>query len=437
MQARYGYKSYVKRLFYVFFILTVAICLVSCGDETPEMTEKEITEALSSSISDTFSFDKISDVTYEKVETTEEGIAALKEKYQDKVPYVTYECSATLENLDMIAKVQYKMVCAYNNNSWTVVTATEWNKDKWEYTAKKYPSERDIMNDISKYKFGSYEVGYVGDEKHSSVKIVDQVFNDTVNRETQDVIIEIKSDFGHYEVNAKVIYYFLNGEWTLGDFVYGDMQDWNFIYNDGCDLNVISDNQIVERMTDKNNFLTYSTNLDYVDDYKVALEYMDATKDTMSAVYSFDALYGFGTVQYYVRATYQWLDYEWSDCNVTAEVVSTDFSPLLNKTFSCDDYELTVVDVHPVSDDEINAYKGTYDLDKGASMITYSHTSGDTVYLIKTCEVIPLRDNNWDAIILSIEGEMIEADDLVINSITLLPESGDLMVDGNLYKIVV
>lgn len=425
-------------------LLITAVCLITagCGNDTPEMTEKEVTEGLSNSITETFKFDKISNITYNAVETSEDEMTVLKGKFQNQVPYKTYLCYAELENLDMTAKVSYRLLCAYNNG-WSVISATEWDKDKWEYKAKKYPSERDIMRDISKYKFGSFDVGYVGDERTSAVKIKEAVFDEAVNRETEDISVEIKTDFGHYEVDAKVIYYFLNGEWTLGDFSYGEMKDWNFIYNDGCELDLLTEDQIIENVTDKNNFLTYCTNKAYTKDYSVEFEYMDATKDEMTGVFSFKASYGFGNIEYKVKAIYKWLDYEWSECEPKTAVSKTDFSPALNVEYKKDEKTITIVDTHPISDDEINSYrgsnafKGDNALDKSASIITFVYKAEGKTYTIKACEHVPLRDNNWDTVVISIEKDNEADEELTIDKLSFDTEHNAIVVNGEVFLSMV
>lgn len=126
----------MKRLVLMIALIATILSCPSCNKQPAAMSKSEIEQDISDGIAQNFKYDKISDISFKQVETSSEEMEILKKKYQSQVEYATYECTATLENLDMIANVSYRMLVAYNAGKWEMLSCKEDNKDGWSYVAK-------------------------------------------------------------------------------------------------------------------------------------------------------------------------------------------------------------------------------------------------------------------------------------------------------------
>lgn len=420
-----------KKIYTYILIGIVATTLSSCGGTNPHMDKKSIEANLSKGIAETFEFDKIKNIEYEEASLNADESEKLQSRFESQVPYEVYICTAELENLDLMVSASYRLVCAYNDEEWQIISCTENNKETWDYKAKSTPDKRRMYKDISTLSFQDFEQGYIGSELHSNIEIKSESYDENVHRQNYEIELTINTDFGHYDVPGTLIYYFINGEWIFGDFECDDQTKWEFIYNDACELNSISDKKMCDYATVKDNFLTYSTNPEYVSDYGIKKIYSSATKTTMSEVYEFKAKYNdFCNLFYKMKATYEWKTYEWSEPDISIEISKTDFSPLINKSFKCKNNTLTVTDCHVINEEELKEYNtDDYDINESSSIISCEIKEGNNTSNITAVITVPLRDDNWESRIISNGDTDIESLSVVFNK-----GSKCIKINNQLYK---
>ena len=351
----------------------------------------------------------------------------LEKKYQSQVEYATYECTATLENLDMIANVSYRMLVAYNAGKWEMLSCKEDNKDGWSYVAKKYPDERQILKDISTYTFGEFDSNYISNDKNTTIKIVNQSYDKTVSRETEELLITINTSFGQCQMHAKIIYYYLNGVWTIGDFICDDESQWSIIYNKGCELSAVSEKKVIDFLTNKNQFLTYTTSISYVDATKLSFIYNKVSDSSVTNVYDFSAAYDdFGTATYEVDIKYDWQTYEWSEPQVSVSLKSADFTDIIGKVFASKDKNTSFIikDIRPISENEQIQYKDKK-LSAATIVMSGQYKRGESTEECTIFLDIPLRDNDWNGFVPEKEFDIVfKTNDksIVINGEKLLQQ---------------
>ena len=417
----------MKRLVLMIALIATILSCPSCNKQPTAMSKSEIEQDISDGIAQNFKYDKISDISFKQVETSSEEMEILKKKYQSQVEYATYECTATLENLDMIANVSYRMLVAYNAGKWEMLSCKEDNKDGWSYVAKKYPDERQILKDISTYTFGEFDSNYISNDKNTTIKIVNQSYDKTVSRETEELLITINTSFGQCQMHAKIIYYYLNGVWTIGDFICDDESQWSIIYNKGCELSAVSEKKVIDFLTNKNQFLTYTTSISYVDATKLSFIYNKVSDSSVTNVYDFSAVYDdFGTATYEVDIKYDWQTYEWSEPQVYVSLKSADFTDIIGKVFASKDKNTSFIikDIRPISENEQIQYKNKK-LSAATIVMSGQYKRGESTEECTIFLDIPLRDNDWNGFVPEKEFDIVfKTNDksIVINSEKLLQQ---------------
>lgn len=412
-------------LFITMAILTIS--MAGCGNNQVERpSEIQIEEGIKTALKDDehIEFDKMSDFTYNEVEVNDSDMEILKSKYASRVDYVKYETTFSLVSVAMDMKANYSVVFAYNNGEWSYSFGYITDKDLWEYTEKdasKVDKQR-MLSDLKNEEFASFEKGYVGNPKYSSIQnITNRDYDESVHRDTIETSVLVKTDFAEYEIPIKMIYYFSKGEWIVGDIEISDSKDWVLTYNNGSVPEFLGDNIILSYLTTDTNFLTYVCNLNYVDDYSITKESEIANKDSVDVRYIFSTRYdNIGTVNYNVDISYQWLSNEWSDAEPQVTFRNADFSDLLKNTYNCENGEYFKFTNIEETDDLSYKLTGQYVTDKTTD--------------ISCVLTVPLRDNNWEANILDINGNQIG--DIPASTFSLNLEYSSIVYNNMNYNAV-
>lgn len=367
-------------------------CFTGCGkEETPAIDETLIITSLKESIKKDMSYDNIANITYQPVESNEEEINKLKEIYTSQVPYTTYECSASLSSVDMDADVQYRILLAYNEE-WKCVYYAPFNENEWEYEAKSQVNNKRIMDDLCSYSFGSFEKNYVGNDRYSSIEITDRNFDKSINRDTIDLNVTAKLDFGTVEFHVNVIYYFVRGEWVVGDLVADEQSEWKLNIESGYELNELTDDEIIKKLTTKNEFLTYVANNKYFQKCSLTKDYYDCHGSEMYVHHTFHTEYeDIGSVDYEIIAYYEWLAYEWSEPEITVLFKSFDFNEIIGKTFVDSKGNKLILEKITEPSNELS--------DKASRDFHFSYYDGKNASEFNGNFIVVLRDNTWECVL--------------------------------------
>lgn len=424
-------KRYVKLLL---LLCLGTMFLSGCGEkdnntqQTEEPTniiiESEITESLKNDAG--IKFDRITDLTYEKVEVNEEDMEALKTKYASQVPFVKYESTFSLVSVEMDMNGNYSSVFVFNNGEWQLSFGYITDDESWEYFEKEASrvDKQRMLDDLKEQEFGTFQKGFVGDAKNSSIgSIESREYDETIHRDIINTSVSIKTDFAQYSIPVQFTYYFQKGEWELGGTEIAEVEDWKLTYNDGKTPTYLSDNAIISYLTDSSSFLTYVCNLDYVNNYKITKDSEIASKDKVIVNYIFTVDYEYiGTVDYNVELTYDWLNNEWSEPQPVPSIKSADFSEMLERIWSNDDNtSFKFTSVEESEDSSVVKLVGKY------------INENDSTDIITNISVM-LRDNNWDGNITDINGNQIW--DLPSSVFTLNLEYGAIVYNDKYYSPV-
>ena len=392
-------------------ILSCLLCLIclfttACGNknEVPELTEKILKEICSEAMKENMYFDQINNMTFEEVETSEEDLNTLKGIFEEQVEYHSFNVTANISSMSMDAYVEYVCVTTFNNIDWQVSICYPVNENKWKYEPKEEVALKTIMNDLKKVNVGPYEAGYVGDEKLSTLTIVDRKNDTSINRQTISCSLQINNEYGHYIVNLDAIYYFKRGNWVIGDFDIPDPKEWTFTYNQGYEIKLPSNESIINKIITKKEFLTYAVNINNVADAELIYDGMIASKENVTCVYNYIVEYEkTGRVVYDINIVYPWLSYEWGDGEYKVSVSKQDLSKLKGSKYINGNQYLIVDDVIEYSDDlEFDNVESLSEFEKYSEFVKIKYFDGsDTYDLLCNCAII-LRDNNYDMNILTV-----------------------------------
>lgn len=417
-------------LFCLFFILTFS--MVGCsGNSSNNQPDKITVEAgLTQALKDEgFIFDKISSIQINTVDINDSDFEQLKSKYASQVPYVKYEATYSLITTAKDTHGNYSMIFVYNNGAWELSFGYITDKNSFEYEWKETVSLKRVKNDIKNVSIGNFEKGYVGDDKYSTCEIVERITEKNINRDEVRLKCTAITDFAEYVMPVSVIYYFTDGDWVLSDIVVSDESEWKLIYDKGREPKFMSESEVISKITTSTEFLTYVCNKNYVSDYSIVKGDDIADRDSVKAQYIFTAEYkNLGKIEYYVAVLYEWLDGEWGEGEMSIELKNADFSDLINTQWNGelgDKFLFTEV----VPDEEnvsIYTFKGIY-----------TSNENQTTDIIVTL-TLPLRDNNWEAVITDKDGRAIW--DMASSSLTLDTEYKAIKYDGNYYaptKVVI
>lgn len=406
-------------------LLTSAVmcvmCFSGCGkEETPALDADTIVSAFSEAVRKDFSdrnvdVDTIGEVAFEPVSVNEEEMDALKERFPSQVPYQVEFCSADISNVTMEAHVDYRVVFAYNGE-WKYIAAFPFDKDNWSYSAKDVVNKKTIMDALKTKKFGSLPEGRVGDDKYSSIEIANRKYDEITNKETINLDVTARLNYGNLLFKVEALYYFLEGSWSMGDIQPDDMKNWSVEFNSGYELAEISDKEIVKKLTTKDEFLTYVADGSVYESGTLTKDYYDCTPSDITVHYTFDTVYSdIGSVQYEVTAFYEWLSYEWSEPEIAVNVKSFDFSPMIGQSFIADNGDvLTLKEITPPADE----------LDDKISLdlhFSLSSSGGDRDMVANI--LVPARDNNWVAIIKGSDSHNNDA----VDSVSIYVDSKSLL----------
>ena len=390
----------IKKVSVVFSFLFLSFLLTSCGENnsTPAITDLVIEEGLKTALKEEgISFDKMSDLVYNEVEITDDDFEALKSKYADRVAYIKYETKFSLISVDMDMTGNYSAIYVYNNGIWQFSFGYYTDKDAWTYVEKEASrvDKQRMLSDLKTLEFASFEKGYVGDPKYSSIgSITNREYDASVHRDTIETTITVETDFAKYSIPVKMIYFFNKGEWKFGDVEIGNLEDWILTYNNGSAPEFLSDSIILSYLTVDTNFLTYVGNLEYIDDYSIKKVSEIATKTSVEVIYEFSVDYeNIGNVKYNVLAKYEWLNNEWSEAKISVSFADADFSDFIALKWNSDSEGcFTFSEITKNEDNSFNL-KGKYSKNSDVDIV---------------CKLsVPLRDNNWDAAITDINGNQI------------------------------
>lgn len=365
-----------------------AICFYGCGDKAEDhpLTEDILQASLSTAIKEDIDFDKMENFTDQIVEINEEELNKLKEIYSSRVEYEVHQCTADISSVSMNASVEYRLVFAYNAE-WKCVYDSPFEKETWLYTAKEKVSNKQIMDDLQTYQFGSIELGKVGDDRYSSIEIKSRS-KDKENKDIINLAITAKLDFCNVYLNSEVVYYFVEGEWILGEITPEDISLWNVEFNSGYEISEILDDVLLSKLTTKDEFLTYVVNSSYYESQTLHKDYYDCQDSELTTHYTFDVKYtDIGSVKYEISVYYEWMAYEWSSPEITVQIKSFDFSPMVGRTFISESgNKLTLTEILDKEENQdINSHNLHFSL-------VGSPTKDFNAKL-----VIPARDNNWIA----------------------------------------
>lgn len=386
-------------------ISSMIICslflLTGCGgkEEIQKPTDLVIEEGIKTALKEDehINFDKMSNFTYTEVEVTEDDFTKLKETFASRVEYIKYETTFSLVSVNMDMEANYSAIFVYNNGEWYFSFGYVTDKDAWTYQEKEASrvDKQRMLSDLKEKEFASFEQGYVGNPKYSSIKSIDsREYDESVHRDTIKTSVGVKTDFAEYDIPITMIYYFQKGEWILGDVSISGVEEWTLKYNDNSAPEFLDNSIILSYLTTDTNFLTYVCNLNYVDNYEIVKESEIASKDSVDVVYKFSAIYDYiGTVNYDVTVSYQWLNNEWSDAEPVVTFRDADFSEFIKYDWNSEDgsyFKFTNIE----------------SLENGIYRITGKYSNNNSVDIV--CNLtVPLRDNNWEAQITDINGNQI------------------------------
>jgi len=399
----------------LFCFILVCLTFVGCNngpvvempnEPIPSFIETEIVNALERD--EQLEFDKLSNFKINKVQVNDSDFETLKSKFAARVDYVKYETTFDIISVSMNISANYSAIFVYNNGQWLYSFGYITDKNSWEYEEKDSSrvDKHRMLSDLKSIEFTGFEKGYVGNIKNSSLgNILEREYNKTIHRDDIDVLVNVRTNFAEYEIPVKMIYYFNKGEWILGDVKISDVSEWDLRYDTEAPEE-ISNDVIIEYLTTDTYFLTYVCNKDYINGVFIEKVSELASIDSINTVYRFETVYNdIGAVSYLVDVSYQWLNQEWSDINVSVrDEVTAYFDSMNNKNFKTEDGRyITIKDI-------IEKEVGIYDI----KIMFYD--SYEQIELQEGIEVvgtldIPLRDNNWDIIF---ENENVE-DKIVLN----------------------
>lgn len=422
-------KSFFKKAVIGLVGFSLAFSLSGCGGKNKEIEKPNATmvqEGISQSLKDDahIDFDRISDFEYQEVEVTEDDMTQLKSIFASKVEYVKYEATFSIVSVEMDMTGNYSAVFVYNAGEWRLSFGYITDKDNWTYQEKEASrvDKQRMLRDLQEEEFGTFNKGYVGDIKYSSIKAIeDRTYDETIHRDVIKTSVAVKTDFAEYTIPITMTYYFSKGTWDCGGVEIADIEDWTLEYNQGAAPEFLSDNIILSYLTTETNFLTYVCNLEYVSDYSITKESEVASKESVAVNYVFTVKYeNIGSVSYNVELLYEWLNNEWSEPEPTPSVKSADFSEMLNKNWSNDNgsyFKFTSIE-----ENEDKTYK-----------LSGQYSTNGAVDLIANLNV-PLRDNNWNANITDINGNQIW--DIPSSSFDLNLQYGAIVYDDKYFAPV-
>lgn len=405
----------LKKIAFLGICFIFIFSLTGCGGELPEIQKSKISQDIETELSEAgYSYDTINDLTYEFVDINDDDLTKLKEFFDNRVDYQKVDTSFKLSSISMDVTGQWSMVYAYVNGEWTVMFSYQKNPDEWEFTAKETVSSKKILSDLKTVDFEGFEEGYVGNEKTTSIKVVDRDTKFNINKDDVYIEAKVKTDFAEYVIEIEMIYYFENGEWTLSDAIVEDAKFWQLTYNSDKVPSSPSMDYILEQLTKSNNFLTYVANIDYMERYNLVETKQLAGVTSITFQYEFSAEYSrIGTIKYLIQIPYEWVDGEWAIGEMEVSVSDIDVEKMLGTwTASNGDYiEFTSVEEDKSSGYEsANILVGTY-YKKGES------TTSE--YSIKVKVEVPLRDNNYDCTIDSWEAKSMNSVEFKLNNMSL------------------
>lgn len=380
-------------------VLLIGASLTGCGKQESHdppsnvFIENAIADAMHE---EGIEFDRMSDFQFTAVETTEEDYEQLKSKYASKVDFQKVESTFSLTSVNMDMVGNWSAIFVFNSGEWAYSFGYQTDESKWQYQEKQASrvDKQKMLEDLKDVDFGVFGKGYVGDVRYSSILTVEREYDESVHMDTIETSVAVKTDFAEYSIPIKMTYYFVKKDWELGGVEVSNVEDWKLEYNNGSAPDFMSDNVLLSYLTTETNFLTYVCNLEYVSDYKITKESEVASKESLSVIYTLSTTYEYiGTVNYNVEVVYKWLNNEWSDPELTPTVKDADFSEMCKNNWSSDDgsyFKFTGVEAN-----ESGGYKlvGQY--------------STNSAVDINANLNIPLRDNNWDAHIVDINGNQI------------------------------
>lgn len=428
-------KKIVKVLIGMVASLCLCLGLSGCGKEKiPELTDKLIISLGEEAILNEVYYDKIVDIKYKEVETSEEELAKLKEAFTSSLPYKTYYVTANISSISMSANVEFNITYVYNAE-WQAFYCHDVNTSNWKYVPKEDVSIKSLMTDISKLQIGDFEKGYVGDDRYSSIEITNIEFDDSINREDVSFTATVTTDYGKVKINGVAIYYFQKGVWCFGDMSYDTIDKWQIQYNDNVEFQYGAD-YVKSKLITKNEFLTYVANENYYSKCELSSPVVSPTKDGIICKYIFSTVYnGIGTIQYAVNVKYDWLIYEWGEGSFSVAVDNIDINSLLGKTYYCGDKSLVVKSVKKATEDE--HYIGDKLSSSDTSIdINFAYKNGTETYDIWTNFNVLLRDDNYEAKLFKVTDG--NGNDIDMNSFTIISlyvSNNTISFNGEIYKL--
>ena len=412
--------------------LCFVLCLVSltaCGSkEKPELTKSKITQDLEAELRDaSYNYDSLDGLTYETAEVTEDDLNRLKEFFDTRVDYQKIDCSFQLTSIKMDSVGYWSMIYAYVNGEWRVMFSYQKTPGEWEYTAKETTSSKKMLNDLQSIDFEGFETGYVGNQKTTSIKIIDRDTKFKINKDDVYIQATVNTDFATYIIEVEMIYYFDGGEWQLSDAIIQDSKYWQLTYNSDRVPSNPSEQHVFEQLTIPNNFLTYVANPEYMDEYHIVETKQLAGITSITFQYEFETKYkNIGTIKYLAQLPYEWLDGEWAIGDMVVNVSDINANGMLGTwTANNGDYVTFTVSERTENNKypSPNVLVGTYYKKIGEG--TYSE------YTIKTAINVPLRDNNWEGKIVLWEAKdttsiEFSIEPFAINTIDKIMTTGEL-----------
>jgi len=393
----------MKKIFIILISIFTVFLITACGGNDNEAKDEPNNTLIEYGVTNSLKedagikFDRLNDFVYTRVDTNDEDFEVLKSKYASQVPYVKYETTFSLTSVEMDMTGNYSAIFVYNNGEWSFSFGYITDKSTWEYTEKEASrvDKQHMLNDLKQQSFGTFEKGYVGNAKYSSIgSIINREYDKTIHRDVIKTTVNVKTDFAEYKIPIILTYYFQQGEWQLGGTEISEVDEWELTYNNGSAPEFLSDSVLLSYLTTSSNFLTYVCNLDYVSDYKITKESEIASKEEVIVNYIFSATYQYiGTIEYNVELKYEWLNNEWSEPQPTPSVRNADFSEMLTRTWESDDGSyFKFASIEP-NDDMTFKLSGQYSTNSSVDIVANLN--------------VPLRDNNWDANITDINGNQI------------------------------
>ncbi len=386
----------------------LTICLFGCSDKTPQLDNESLEKILVDGIKSDIYFDQISNIKIEKIKTTQEDLALLKSTFTDKVPYESYYIEGNISSITMDSYVKYTVLIAYNKE-WKNIAVTPIDESTWIYIPKEYVGLTDIMKDLKQVEIEPFKEGYVGNEKTSALTIIKRVEDKDANMETIFGSLKILTDFGEYNIDVSITYYFKKGEWVFGDITLQDKEDWEFTFKENCQIKTLSDKYIKEKLTKRTEFLTYIVNEDYIESEELEQTYVKADAETAGYVYKYAVNYaGIGEVIYDVVVTYKWLSYEWGKGEISVSLVNQTFSQIVGNKYILDE---KYISFKSILRDEEKIKKleeiGAIDPDESdeptdiKEILVVDYYDGTTVEERYFYVTIELKDNNYSIVDIS------------------------------------